>query len=654
MNLYLDENQEEQPEQTTKFDQYCSQCKERLLICAITVFPFLNWIQEYQWKTDLLGDFVSGFTVAIMHIPHGLAYATLANVSPIHGIYMAIFPVIFYALFSTSRHISVGTFAVICLMTGEVVNDNLKINVSRTNMTSDYNAIEIATAVSFTVGLWHIFMFCLRFGIVCSVFSGTFISSFTCGASIHVLTSQIKELLGIKINPHYGKFGLFYQYEDIILNVPKTNINTFAMSSASIAFLSVCKFLIVPLLQKRVKIRLPFELIVILIANTFSTSLHLQQHGINIVGDIPRGFPSIKPPPLSLVTNVIEASFFITVVSYSVSMSMATMFATTMNYDIDGTQELLAYGLANIIGSFLQCLPVSSSLSRSTIQLVAGGKSQIASIFSCMLLSVIILWIAPFFETLPKCVLAAVITISLTQMYFQIKNLPQIWKLSKLESLVWVFTFLSVIVLDVKSGLIIGVALTLTLVFIESMRPDVKLLGVIKIPVNSEDDNSYEQVFVDIKNKHATEINGVKIIYVSERLTFATKDHIKNQIFTVSGVNPQEVLTMKRRMERRKCPPEDIEDMEERMRTVSFKLKDSESTDEDIGITIKKSKLNFIIIDMKSIKHLDGSGINLIEKIVKYYKEINITVCIISNYKQFSSLESIDILLRSIFHENEI
>ncbi|KAJ9578591.1 hypothetical protein L9F63_005193 [Diploptera punctata] len=645
INVYSEEDQASTVSE--KYNRFCLCCQRKLFICLTTSFPFLTWILDYEWKTHLLNDFVAGLMVAVMHIPHGLAYSTLGNVSPIHGIYMAIFPVFIYAIFSTSRHVSTGTFAVICLMTGEVVNDNLKIQSNRTNTSTEYSAIEIGAMVSFTVGIWHLLLFCLRFGIVCSVLSGTFISSFTCGASIHVFTSQIKELLGIVVSPHYGIFGLCYQYKDIYLNIHKINLKTFGMSSVTILFLSLLKYTIVPIVQKKIKVRIPFELITILIANVLSITLHLQHHGINIVGKIPSGFPAFTSPAFPLFLKIIYDSFFITLVSYSVSMSMATMFATALNYDIDGNQELLAYGLANVFGSFLQCLPISSSLSRSIIQQITGGKSQIASLISCTLLTIVLLWTGPFFETLPRCVLAAVVIVSLMKMYMQVTDILKIWKLSKLEAGVWLGTFLSVVILDVKFGLIIGLILTLIHVFIQNMKPDVKLLGIIEIPARMRNDTSDEFAVVSIDEKYATEITGIKIIRLSEGLIFATMEHIKNEIYTLSGVNPQEILKTKRRMKRWKTPPEEVEEIEETLTTTNFKL-ESSITSKGFGFVIKKDKLKNLIIDMKSIKHIDRNGLNLIKTLIKYYNEINIAVYIISNYKQFIYNESVDEVIKNL------
>ncbi|PSN43443.1 Prestin [Blattella germanica] len=632
-------------------DKNCrDKCKHCMLNCEGKCFihlrdslPVLKWIREYRWKKDILYDMAAGMTVAVMHIPHGMAYSTLANVSPIHGIYMAFFPVIVYFIFATSRHVSVGTFAVICLMTGEVVHENTN---STKNGTSEYTPIEVGTAVCLTVGLWHLLMFCLRLGIVCSILSGTFVSSFTTGAAFHVFTSQIKELLGISLKPHYGLLTLFYQYEDIILNIPKTNPYTLGLSSSTFLVLLLANYLLVPFVQKKIKVRLPSELIVILIANGLSMGLYLEQYGIRIIGVIPSGFPKVIPPTFSLVIKVAQASFFITVVSYSIHMSMATMFAIKLNYDISGNQEFLAYGLANLVGSFFQCLPISSSLSRSMIQQVTGGRSQIASLVSCLLLLIVLLWVGPFFEPLPRCVLAVVVVSTLIRMLLQVTEVRSIWKLSKLEALVWMGTFLSVIILDVKFGLLIGIALTLIHVFIQSMYPDVRLLGVFRIKTNETE----EIIFLSIDDEHAEEIMGTKIVHVSEAFTFFTMNHIKKEIFSCSGVDPQKLLKMRQQMERKKYPDTEIVEEEEKAQMVTFKVENKLGVNH--GISIRRDRLKHIIIDMKSVKHLDASGINALETVVKYYKNIDVDVQIISRNERLSNVESIERALLNIKSSN--
>lgn len=156
-------------------------------------------------------------------------------------------------------------------------------------------------------------------------------------------------------------------------------------------------------LAKKTAIPFPIELILVVAGTIISSSMELEKNwGIIEIGDIPTGFPEAKVPDFSLFRSLITDCFTIAMVSYTVSVSMGLIFAQKYNYEIDFNQELLAMGAGNIVSSFFHCIPFSASLSRSMIQAAVGGKTQIASIISCALLTIVLLWIGPFFEVLPR------------------------------------------------------------------------------------------------------------------------------------------------------------------------------------------------------------------------------------------------------------
>ncbi|KAG8270939.1 hypothetical protein J6590_074177 [Homalodisca vitripennis] len=201
----------------------------------VGMVPAVTWLADYSWKDDLVKDIVSGCTVAIMNIPQGMAYALLGNVPPVVGIYMAIFPVLVYAFLGTSRHVAMGSFAVICLMTGKVVSElsgggppaPMFNSTSPTNTSLPvYSPLEVAVSVTFMVSIYQLLMYVFRMGIMCSLLSETLVNGFTAGAAIHVFTSQIKDLLGMDIRKHNGNFQIIYTYIEVFKNL--STINTAA------------------------------------------------------------------------------------------------------------------------------------------------------------------------------------------------------------------------------------------------------------------------------------------------------------------------------------------------------------------------------------------------------------------------------------------
>ncbi|XP_018576246.1 solute carrier family 26 member 10 isoform X4 [Anoplophora glabripennis] len=396
-----------------------NQCKrEELNIknVILRTIPIMQWMPHYRWKTSFLSDVISGFTVAVMHIPQGMAYALLGNVPPVVGIYMAFFPVLVYLFFGTSRHNSMGTFAVACLMTGKAVleysdpyyfqtesNSNITVDSITEVTIIKYSPIEVATAVTITVAIFQLAMYILQLGAVSALLSETLVSGFTTGAAIHVLSSQIKDLLGLKIPRFKGYFTVFYTLKAVTSEISNFNFAALTISAITIIVTTLNNELLKPIVAKKSSFPVPIELIAVILGTLISRYCQLPElYNITTVGEIPQGLPSPTIPPISLIPTVLLDGFTIAIVTFTITLSMAFIFAQKLNYEVDANQELFAMGTGNIVGSFFSCMPVCASLSRSLIQQVVGGKTQIASLISCGILVIILLWIGPFFEPLPK------------------------------------------------------------------------------------------------------------------------------------------------------------------------------------------------------------------------------------------------------------
>lgn len=271
---------------------------------AKTVVPAIDWLfTNYNWSDDFFKDFVAGFTVAVLNIPQGMAYAMLGNVEPTVGLYMAILPVIVYSLLGTSKHVSMGSFSVVCLMAGKVVStyanadraalplpataETLTDTVSQSYVPSAaaaavYTPIEVATAVTLMVGLVQILMYVFRLGVVCTILSETLVSGFTAGAAIHVVTSQMKELLGVKIDSHNGMFQIVLTYYDIGNHIKNVNYATIAVSCITVTLLLSYNLYLKAMINKMSFIPIPIELITIVVGTalfqftTFSTDYQIK------------------------------------------------------------------------------------------------------------------------------------------------------------------------------------------------------------------------------------------------------------------------------------------------------------------------------------------------------------------------------------------
>lgn len=235
-----------------------------------------------------------------------------------------------------------------------------------------------------------------------------------------------------------------------------------------------------PWMSKKCRFPIPVELIAVVGGTVLSYFLGLgPNYNVILVGHIPTGLPQPSVPPFALLRLVAMDAVAIAIVSYSIVMSMALIFAKKHGYSVRANQELLAMGISNITGSLFSCIPIACSLSRSLIQEQTGGQTQVASIISAGLILVVLLWIGPFFESLPRCVLGAVIVVALKGMFMQFKDLKRFYKEDRLEGLTWLCTFLSVVCIDIDIGLFCGLVMSVLALYLKGWKSYSAVLGVI-------------------------------------------------------------------------------------------------------------------------------------------------------------------------------
>ncbi|KAG5682407.1 hypothetical protein PVAND_011760 [Polypedilum vanderplanki] len=586
--------------------------KKAIRTCAIESFPIITWLYSYK-KDDFASDLISGCTVAIMQIPQGMGYSLLANLPPIVGIYMAFFPVLIYALFGTSKHNSMGTFAVISIMVGKCITTySYQYSDSSIAKQAAYSPIEVATLLCFLVGTMQLIMWLLRLGIMSFLLSESLVSGFTTGAAIHVLTSQVKDLLGIELPGINGNFKLVKTYVEIFsqVNSNRFNVTSIILSTLTILLLLLNNEILKPILARKTKIPIPIELFVVVGGTLFSKYIRLYENfNVILIGHIPLGFPSMTICRFDLWKELLLDSIAISIVSYSITVSMALILGQKLKYEINFNQELLAMGLGNIFGSFFSCFPYSASLSRSLIQQNVGGKTQLASLISCVLLFFVLMWIGPFFEDLPRCILASIIVIAIKGMVMQVKDFKNFKRKSNSDALVWMCTFLAVIFLSIDIGLLIGICLSILCIFCNGLKCYVCVLG--NVP-NTD-------LFLDIDNfQKAVEIPYVKILQLSGSINFATKVFLRNQICSKLKINL--------------------------IKELKIKELNNNADKSNKNLT---SNINFkhLILDFGSLTSIDASSIVMLSDLIKDLNKLDLKVSITS----CSSSRIYEVLLKNEF-----
>ncbi|CAH1720730.1 unnamed protein product [Aphis gossypii] len=489
--------------------------------------PSIDWLfLNYRWSQDFAEDTMAGIAVAVLNIPQGMAYSILGNVEPTVGLYMAVFPVLVYALLGTSRHISLGVLSVLCLMTGKVVTTYATEGAENDPTLGGYTAIQVATAVTLVAGLVQLLMYVFRLGLLCTVLSETLVSGFTASVAVIVLTSQLKELLGVDVARRHGMMQVPNTFFDFFDRFHTINWATTTVSVITVTILLVYGKYLKERINSRLCMPLPIELIVTVIATAlFQVTTIAQDYNMVQMGEIKSGLPPFEVPPVKLFSAVFVDACVIALVAYSITMSLALLVSEKLKYPLDTNQELLAQGLGNVVGSFFSCLPSGASPSRSASQQTVGGKTQMASIVSAAIIVVVLLWIGVVFEPLPRCVLSSIIVVALKGLLMQVLNFPEIWRKSKTDGTVWMVTYVTVIMLDIDSGLLIGVVVSLLIVFIKGILNEVHVLG--RLP----DTDLY--VRLDLYAV-AVEIPDVKIVRYAGSLNVINRYMFKRKLIEVT------------------------------------------------------------------------------------------------------------------------
>ncbi|XP_059040793.1 solute carrier family 26 member 10-like isoform X6 [Mustela lutreola] len=444
----------------------------RLLLARL---PPLRWLPHYRWRAWLLGDAVAGVTVGIVHVPQGMAFALLTSVPPVFGLYTSFFPVLIYTLLGTGRHLSTGTFAVLSLMTGSAVErlvpEPLGGNLSEIEREQlDVQRVGAAAALAFGSGALMLGMFALQLGVLSTFLSEPVVKALTSGAALHVLVSQLPSLLGLPLPRQIGCFALFKTLAAVLTALPRSSPAELTISALSLA-------LLVPVKELNVRFRdklptpIPGEIVMVLLASVlcFTSSLDTR-YNVQIVGLLPGGFPQPRLPNLAELPRILVDSLPIALVAFAVSASLASIYADKYSYTIDSNQELLAHGVSNLISSLFSCFPNSATLATTSLLVDAGGNTQLAGLFSCIVVLSVLLWLGPFFYYLPKAVLACINISSMRQMFFQMQELPQLWRISRMDFAVWMVTWVAVVILSVDLGLAIGVVFSMMTVICRTQR----------------------------------------------------------------------------------------------------------------------------------------------------------------------------------------
>ncbi|XP_069383440.1 solute carrier family 26 member 6-like [Paralichthys olivaceus] len=596
--------------------------------CLLQRIPLLSWLPCYPIRENAIGDLISGISVGIMQLPQGMAYALLASVPPVFGLYSSFYPVLIYFVFGTSKHISIGTFAVLSVMIGGVTDrlapdsdfmiwDNVTNSSIVDIMSRDAARVRVAVAVTFLTGLFQILLGLVQFGFVVTYLSEPLVRGYTTGAAIHVIVSQLKYTFGISPVRYSGPLSLIYTMLELCYLIPQTNIGTLVVSAVTIVCLILAKELNA-YLSKKLPVPIPVELLAVVIGTVISWQVNLEEkYGVDVVGLIPSGLQPPVFPDVSLFAQVIGDAFALSVVGYGIAISLGRIFALKYGYKVDSNQELMALGLSNSFGAIFQCFAISCSMSRSMVQESTGGKSQIAGALSAIVILVIVLWIGALFETLPKAVLAAIIYVNLNGMVKQFLDIPVLWRKNKVDSIIWMATFILTVLLNPDVGLAASIGFSMLTVIFRTQLPKYSLLGQVPGTDIYRPLEEYNQV---------RQVPKILIFRSSATLYFANAEMYEDALGKKSGIDIAKILSAKKKLEAKKKRIEEDNAKRAKKNGVNMEPGQKDIAVIETDIALEPSYPQAIILDLSPVNFLDTVGIKALRNIQKDYSQIGIDV----------------------------
>ncbi|MGI9243848.1 MAG: SulP family inorganic anion transporter [Verrucomicrobiales bacterium] len=469
---------------------------------AARFLPVLQWLPNYE-RGWLRGDLTAGLTVGVMLIPQGMAYAMLAGLPPIHGLYAVTLPLAIYALLGTSRQLALGPSAMVALLVASGVGTLAPAGAGE--------FVALAALLALMVGLVQLAMGAFRLGFLVNFLSRPVVSGFTSAAALVIGANQLKHLLGVDL-PRSK-----YLHEILLAasgELASTNPWTLGMGLGAIGLL---------LIFRRLDRRIPGALIVVLAGTLLAAAVGAEARGIGVVGAVPAGLPSVTLPPISWgdIGLLLPIALTIAFTGFAESISVAkAMQARHRDYRLDYDQELIALGTANLGASLVQAFPVTGGLSRSAVNDQAGARSGVASMVSVTLIVLTLLFLTPLFYFLPRAVLAAVILVAVAGL-FNVREPARLWRSERADFYMLIATFLATLVLGIERGILAGVLLSLAALIYRSSRPHFAVLG--KLPGI----DLYRNV---LRFPEAVPPPGAVIIRFDEQLYFANAEYFRDMV----------------------------------------------------------------------------------------------------------------------------
>jgi len=463
--------------------------------------PVFDWLPGYA-RADLKGDLVAGLTVGAMLIPQSMGYALLAGLPPQIGLYSAVLPLIAYAAIGGSRQLGVGPTAISSLLTAAGLA-----HLSRGDPTL---TIELAATLAVLVGLMRVALGVGRLGFMVSFLSRPVLSGFTSAAAILIGASQLKHLVGIKLERTERVHQIVAEAAG---RIDELQGATLAIGLGGIALLAALR---------RWLPSWPGALIAVGLATLAVTALHLEDRHVSVVGDIPGRLPQVGVPTTGFdhLGDMMPTALAITMLGFVESIAIAKVFAQRHRYTIKPNRELVALGVCTVTAGLSHGYPVSGSFSRTAVNATSGARTQLAGVISAGVVALTLVVLTPLFRPLPHAVLASVVVMAVAGLV-DVGEARRLWTVKRSDFWLLALAFAGTLAFGVELGLGISVIASLAVVLRQTTRPHIAVLG--RIPGTTQFRN------VD-RSPSAVTTDGVVVVRVDAPLYFANLDYLREKL----------------------------------------------------------------------------------------------------------------------------
>jgi len=475
-------------------------------IVTYKVFPFLQWWPLVN-KQNLKADLLAGITGAILVLPQGIAFAMIAGLPPIYGLYTAIVTPIVAALFGSSHH----------LVSGPTTTSSIAVfaTVSLLAVPQSQDYISLVLGLTIMVGLIQFLLGLARLGSLVNFISHSVVTGYTAGAAVLIATNQIKHVIGLPI-PNTATFVESWRF---VFN----NFSQFDLYALSLGLGTI----LVAMLFKRIFLKLPYLLLAMIFGTAFTYLMGNELFPISLVGKMPRGLPSFHFPILSYqaLQELIPGAFAVAMLGAIEVISISRSIANKSKQRLDSNQEFIGLGLSNIVGGFFSCYAGSGSFTRSGLNYASGAKTPMAAILAALFLLLIILLVAPLAAYLPIPTMGGIILL-VAYSLIDFKSIRQIFKAGKSEIAVFAMTALSILFINLQFSILIGVFFSLIFYLMRTSKPKVVLLAPTV--------NKGVRKFMNAELYELTQCPQLHIIRIDESLFFGAVENTQTALYELS------------------------------------------------------------------------------------------------------------------------